>query len=205
MWYNKKMRIISGKFKGKQLLENKFDHIRPTTDKVKQAIFTKFQFDIASSRVLDLFCGTGALGIEAISRGASEVIFVDLNEKSVMLTKKNLESIKSNAKVYKCDAEKAVELVKGKFDFILLDPPYQSGLYEKILKKIAEYDILRDDGVIICEHAKENSFDWAPFSVSDEKNYGTITVTYLEKWGLLIYKWSSKNWWPFFIIFNTLS
>lgn len=175
------MRIISGKFKGKQLMENKFVHIRPTTDKVKQAMFTKFQFDIAGSRVLDLFCGTGALGIEAISRNASEVVFVDANEKSVMLTKKNLQAIKSDAKVFKCDAEKAVELLKGQFDFIFIDPPYQAGLYEKILKKIAEKNVLKDEGVIICEHARENTFDYDPFEVFDEKNYGTITVTYLKK------------------------
>ena len=175
------MRIISGIFKGKILLENKFDHIRPTTDKVKQAIFTKLQFEISGSRVLDLFCGTGALGIEAISRGAEEVIFVDVNEKSVMLTKKNLQSIKSDAKVLKCDSDHALNILKGKFDFIILDPPYKSGLYEKTLKKIFEKNLLNDEGTIICEHSKDDNFDYTPFKVYDEKNYGTICVTYLCK------------------------
>lgn len=175
------MRIISGKFKGKTLLENKFNHIRPTTDKVKQAIFTKLQFEINGSRVLDLFCGTGAIGIEAISRDAEEVIFVDVNEKSVMLTKKNLQAIKSDAKVLKCDADHALNILNGKFDLIFLDPPYKSGLYEKTLKKIYEKDFLTDEGTIICEHSKDDTFDYSPFSVYDEKNYGTITVTYLRK------------------------
>ena len=175
------MRIISGKFKGKQLLDNHFSHIRPTTDKVKQAIFTKLQFEIPSSSVLDLFCGTGALGIEAISRNAKKVVFVDSNEKSIMLTRKNLASIKSEAKVYKCDAEKAIELLKDRFDFIFIDPPYKSGLYEKTLKKIANENVLSDDGIIICEHAKEDSFDYSPFKVLDQKDYGTICVTYLVK------------------------
>ena len=175
------MRIVAGKFKGKTLIENKFNHIRPTTDKVKQAIFTKLQFEISGSRVLDLFCGPGALGIEAISRGASEVIFVDVNEKSVNLTKKNLSSIKSAAKVFKCDAEHALDILKGGFDLIFLDPPYKSGLYEKTLQKIYQKDLLNDDGTIVCEHSKDDTFDYTPFSVYDEKNYGTITVTYLCK------------------------
>lgn len=79
------MRIISGKYKGKPLKELKFDHIRPTADKVKQALFTKLQFEIEGARVLDLFCGTGSLGIEALSRGAREVIFIDRNSKVLNL------------------------------------------------------------------------------------------------------------------------
>lgn len=175
------MRIISGKYKGKNLLPCNYDHIRPTADKVKQAIFTKLQFDIPFSRVLDLFCGTGALGIEAISRNASEVIFVDLNKKSVDLTTKNLKAINSNAKVYNYDALKALELVKGQFDFIFLDPPYHAGLYEKVLNKIAEKNVLTENGIIVCEHARKDTFNWKPFNILDEKDYGTICVTYLTK------------------------
>lgn len=175
------MRIVAGKFRGKKLLENNYSHIRPTTDKVKQALFTKLQFEILNSRILDLFCGTGALGIEGISRGAKEVIFVDENERSVMLTKKNLASINSNAKVIKCDACIALNSFSEPFDLILIDPPYQSGLYEKVLTKIAERGLLADDGVIVCEHAREREYDWEPFELFDEKNYGTITLSYLRK------------------------
>lgn len=174
------MRIVAGKYKGKQLKDNPFKHIRPTTDKVKQALFTKLQFDIPGSRVLDLFCGTGALGIEALSRGAREVVFVDVNDKSVRLTKENLAALKSNAKVIKGDASVVLGFLDGPFDIILLDPPYQSGLYEKILKKIGEKNLLSENGTIVCEHSREDEYNWAPFEVYDEKDYGTITLTYLS-------------------------
>lgn len=179
--YNNFMRIIAGKFKGKQLKDNPYNHIRPTADKVKQALFTKLQFDIPNARVLDLFCGTGALGIEAISRGAREVVFVDVNDRSVRLTKENLALIKSNAKVIKGDANIVLGFLDGEFDLILIDPPYQSGLYEKILKKIAEKELLSEDGTIVCEHSREDEYSWDPFEVYDEKDYGTKTLTYLRR------------------------
>ena len=174
------MRIISGKYKGKQLNELKFDHVRPTADKVKQALFTKFQFDIPESRVLDLFCGTGALGIEALSRGAKEVVFVDKSPKSVNLTKKNLKMIGEEAKVYCVSFDIALQRVEGKFDFIFIDPPYKSGLYEKALSLIADRKLLNEKGVIICEHLKIDKFDYSPFEVVDEKTYGTVMLTFLS-------------------------
>lgn len=175
------MRINAGKFKGKKLLENKYDHIRPTTDKVKQALFVKLQFFIVDAKVLDLFCGTGALGIEAISRGAKEVTFVDKNYKSVLLTKANLNSIAVKQKVYKLDALSFLNNCDEQYDLIILDPPYKSGLYEKVLIKIWEKNLLAQNGIIVCEHAKEDKFDYNNFHVFDEKRYGTIMLTYLKK------------------------
>ena len=175
------MRINSGNFKGRKLIENKYDHIRPTTDKVRQALFTKLQFFLPNKKVLDLFCGTGALGIEALSRGASSVLFVDKDFRSVQMTKENLKNLKINAKVVKCDAVKYLEVCSEKYDLILLDPPYKSGLYEKILTKISEKDVLNDEGIIVCEHASNDTFNYSPFTVYDEKKYGNITLTYLEK------------------------
>ena len=176
----KRMRIISGRFKGKPLKELKYDHIRPTADKVKQALFTKLQFEIEGARVLDLFCGTGGLGIEAISRGAKEVVFVDKNPKSVALTRENLKSIGDNSRVYNIPFDKALEKVEGQFDLIILDPPYQSGLYEKALDLIAERDLLASEGTIVCEHYKDDIFDYSLFEVYDEKTYGTVVLTYLK-------------------------
>lgn len=173
------MRIISGKYKGRVLQENHYDHIRPTTDKVKQALFTKLQFEIEGARVLDLFCGTGGLGIEAISRGAREVVFVDQNERSVSLTKKNLASINESARVVKSDAVKFLEREKGQYDLILIDPPYNSEVYEKIINVIYNNNLLAKEGTIVCEHSKQRPFSWEPFDVYDEKNYGTIALTYL--------------------------
>lgn len=175
------MRVITGKYKGKRLAENKFDHIRPTADKVKQALFTKLQFFVEGKRVLDAFCGTGALGIEALSRGASEVVFIDKNPKSIALTKQNLKLIGAQAKVLTGDATKLLGKNWGQFDLILLDPPYQSGLYEPLLGVIANFDLLSDDGIIVCEHFKIGEFDFSPFKIIDEKRYGTKILTFLQK------------------------
>ena len=172
------MRIVAGKFKGRRLEENKYEHIRPTTDKVREALFVKLQFFLPDKDVLDLFCGTGAMGIEALSRGANSVIFVDKDARSVALTKQNLKIVGSDAKVVKCDAVKFVEVCKVKFDLILLDPPYKSGLYEKIIPHIPS--ILNEGGVVVCEHDSKDTFNYSPFSVYDEKRYGNITLTYLE-------------------------
>lgn len=173
------MRVDSGKFKGRKFAENKCDHIRPTTDKVRQALFVKLQFFVPNKKVLDLFCGTGALGIEAVSRGAEQVVFVDKDARSVEMTKDNLKSMGISEKVFKCDAGVFLDRCEEKFDLILLDPPYKSGQYEKVLPKIFEKKLLSDDGIIVCEHAKEDSFDYGEFIVFDEKRYGNIILTYL--------------------------
>ena len=173
------MRVDSGIYKGRKLIENKYDHIRPTTDKVKQALFVKLQFFVPNKKVLDLFCGTGAIGIEALSRGAESVLFVDKDFRSCNLTKENLKNLKIDAKVVKCDAVKFVEVCKEKYDLVILDPPYKSGLYEKILPKLKP--ILNDGAIIVCEHASNDTFSYLPFKVFDEKKYGNITLTYLEE------------------------
>lgn len=173
------MRVDSGIFKGRRLLENKFEHIRPTTDKVRQALFTKLQFFLPNKRVLDLFCGTGALGIEALSRGASEVVFVDKDARSASMTRENLKNLGVKAKVIRCDAVKFVESCEEKFDLIILDPPYKSGLYEKIVPKL--FPLLEEDGIIVCEHDKKDVFNYSPFVIYDEKRYGNTVLTYLCK------------------------
>lgn len=173
------LKVNAGSFKGRRLLENKFEHIRPTTDKVRQALFTKLQFFLPNKKVLDLFCGTGAMGIEAFSRGAEEVDFVDKDQRSVQMTKSNLKNLGINAKVSKCDALVFLEKSEKKYDLIILDPPYKSGIYEKVLQKIFEKQILNEEGIIVCEHAKEDTFDYSNFEVFDEKRYGTIVLTYI--------------------------
>ncbi len=173
------MRVDSGIFKGRRLLENKFEHIRPTTDKVRQALFTKLQFFLPNKRVLDLFCGTGALGIEALSRGASEVVFVDKDARSASMARENLKNLGVKAKVIRCDAVKFVESCEERFDLIILDPPYKSGLYEKIVPKL--FPLLEEDGIIVCEHDKKDVFNYSPFVIYDEKRYGNTVLTYLCK------------------------
>lgn len=174
------IRIDSGIYKGRRLVENKFDHIRPTTDKVRQALFTKLQFFLPEKKVLDLFCGTGAMGIEALSRGAKQVLFVDKDPRSISMTKENLRNLGISAKVYRCDACLFLQKCEEKFDLIVLDPPYKSGLYEKVLPIIFEKKLLAEEGIIVCEHAKEDSFNYGEFTVFDEKKYGNIILTYLQ-------------------------
>ena len=173
------MRVDSGIFKGRRLLENKFEHIRPTTDKVRQALFTKLQFFLPNKRVLDLFCGTGALGIEALSRGASEVVFVDKDARSASMARENLKNLGVKARVIRCDAVRFVESCEEKFDLIILDPPYKSGLYEKIVPKL--FPLLEEGGIIVCEHDKKDVFNYSPFVIYDEKRYGNTVLTYLCK------------------------
>ena len=175
------MRVVAGSKKGKHLLENNFSHIRPTTDMVKQALFTKLQFFVEDKRVLDMFCGTGALGIEALSRGAREVVFIDKNPKSVYLTKQNLKNLSLDAKVLTADALKILNANWGQFDLILIDPPYKSGLYKPALEIVDKFDLLAEGGVIVCEHAKSDEFDFSPFVKVDEKKYGDIILLYLTR------------------------
>ena len=175
------MRVTTGSRKGGVLLSNKLSHVRPTTDKVKQALFTKLQFFVEGKRVLDLFCGTGALGIEALSRGAKEVVFVDKNFKSATLTRQNLQKLKLSAEVVRMDALKYLEKFAKPFDLVLIDPPYDSGLYEPSLKLIFDKNLLTDEGIIVCEHEKGVSIDPCGFQVLDEKRYGSIVLTYLSK------------------------
>ena len=174
------MRIDSGKFKGRRLIENKFAHIRPTTDKVRQALFTKLQFFLLDKTVLDLFCGTGAMAIEALSRGAESVTMVDKDNRSVHLAQENLKNMGIAQKVIKCDALLFLEKCTQQFDLIILDPPYKSGLYDKTLAKIFEKNLLADDGIIVCEHAKEDKIENSDFALLDEKRYGNIMLTYLK-------------------------
>ena len=135
------MRVITGTARGRKLLEPKDMSVRPTTDMVKEAIFSIVQFDVPGRRVLDLFAGTGQLGIEALSRGARECVFVDQSAASVALVKKNLEICKMQAPVIRADALKFLEGC-GKFDLVLADPPYHAGLYDKICQKVFGFDIV---------------------------------------------------------------
>src|SRR3990172_9385369 len=154
------MRVISGTFKGRKLIPPKGLTIRPTPDKVKGAIFNILGDRIIESSFLDLFAGTGAIGIEALSRGAKEIIFVDDNIKAINLIKENLSRCKMQDARCKIVKENAVEFIKSvgqgfstaKFDFIFLDPPYKTALGEKALIEISSFNILKEDGEIIWEH-----------------------------------------------------
>ncbi len=131
--------------------------------------------------MLDLFCGTGAMSIEALSRGAKSVTMVDKDFRSVEMARQNLKNIGIEQKVIKCDALLFLEKCDASFDLIILDPPYKSGLYESVLEKIFEKNLLKDDGIIVCEHAKEDEIVCDKFEIFDEKRYGNIMLTYFQK------------------------
>ena len=175
------MKITTGKFGGRKLLDNPFEHIRPTADIVKQSIFNRLMDITPDAIVLDLFCGTGALGIEALSRGAKEVIFADKDPRSVKLTQSNLKNLGISARVITADFNIALKTLKDKkFDIIILDPPYMSGVYEKALLLIDEYNLLAETGIIVCEHEKSVKIDFTPFEVDAQKKYGIKIVSYLK-------------------------
>jgi len=179
------MRIVAGKHRGLSLYEFEASNIRPTTDRVRENIFNKIQFGIKDSVVLDLFCGTGAVSLEFISRGAGEVISVDNNKNSVNLIKKNFAKAKEVINLIEKDYKVALDGLKNrKFDYIFLDPPFNSDFGENSIKIIADNKILDDNGIIIYEHLDVTKFKCPKeLNIFDEKKYGTIVVSYL-RWNL---------------------
>lgn len=175
------MRIISGKYKGKKLFSPNGEDVRPTQDKVKQAMFTKLQFDIAGAKVLDLFCGSGAIGIEALSRGAEKVVMNDKELSSIKIVKKNLSGLSENPIILNLDYKAVLEKLNEKFDLIFIDPPYaHHQAYEKCLKIIKERTLLSDKGIIVCEHFVDYKIKNEEFYLFDQKKYGTVLLSYFK-------------------------
>ena len=172
------MRVITGTARGRKLLEPAGMDIRPTTDKVKESIFNIVQFDVEGRRVLDLFAGTGQLGIEALSRGAKSATFVDASKDAVKIVRENLTRCGFEAQVVQGDSLQFLERC-GKFDLIFLDPPYATDLVDKALEKIIKFDILSDSGIIICETVREKALSpiSSPYSFGRIYNYGKVKLT----------------------------
>ena len=179
------MRVISGKARGVQLKTPDGMATRPTIDRVKEALFSIIQFDIPTSKVLDLFGGTGQLGIEALSRGAASAVFVDSRESACRLIRENLKKTKleSDATVVKSDYLAYLKRCRDKFDIIFLDPPYAEVFLENALKCIAEIDILQSGGIIIAERpvGKELPWELEGFTRSKDYKYGTVLLTVYRK------------------------
>ena len=172
------MRVITGTARGRKLAEPKDMAVRPTTDMVKEAIFSIVQFDVPGRRVLDLFAGTGQLGIEALSRGARECVFVDNAPASLALVRKNLEICRMQAPVIRADAAEYLAGC-GKFDLVFMDPPYHAGLYDKILQRAFQFDILNDGGIILVESMRGEPLPEAapPYVPGRAYHYGKISLT----------------------------
>lgn len=178
------MRVISGKFKGKNLRFVSNEELRPTANMVRQALFTKLQFEISGKRFLDLFAGSGAIGIEALSRGAGRVVFVDKSPLAINIIKQNISNtITGNRQfeVVHADFKRALETFFEKFDFIFLDPPYKSNFYLEAANLILKNNLLSNGGMLICEHEAKSPFEISGFKVISRKKYGTKMLSYFMK------------------------
>lgn len=160
------MRVITGSARGAKLRTLEGLSTRPTSDRVKEAIFNIIQFDIEGRRVLDLFGGSGQLAIEALSRGAAYAVLVDQNPQAVSVIKENLKKTKldQKASVFQSDYLRFLSTTRERFDIIFLDPPYAENFIENALRKISEIDILTEGGIIVCERSRERSL---PATVGD--------------------------------------
>lgn len=181
------MRVISGTARGRRLKELEGMETRPTTDKVKESLFNIIQFELEGRRVLDLFSGTGQLGIEALSRGAAHCTFVDLRKDAAALVRDNLKAVgfEEQSRVVQGDALAFLSSCREKFDVILLDPPYQTPLLERAMEAAAAFDILCEHGIMVCESARDKVLPplAAPYEQGREYRYGKIKLTVYRRTG----------------------
>lgn len=179
------MRVITGKAKGVTLATPDGLKTRPTTDRVKEALFSIVQFDVPGARVLDLFGGSGQLGIEALSRGAQRAVFVDAREEACKLIRENLRRTKleKEGNVIRSDYLDYLKRCRETFDIIILDPPYAEVFLENSLKLIAEIDILQSGGIIITERplGKDLLCDFDGFTRSRDYKYGNTLIALYRK------------------------
>ena len=181
------MRVITGTARGRRLKELEGMETRPTTDRVKEGMFSVLQFDIEGRKVLDLFAGTGQLGIECLSRGAREAVFVDRRTDAVRLIRENLKitDLSERAKVNSGDSVAYLKSIQEKFDLILLDPPYAAGLLKPVIEHITRFDILAPHGIIVAEHPVEEAMPavQAPYRLHRTYRYGKIAMTLYRRDG----------------------
>lgn len=176
------MRIISGKYRGKKLKEFELSSTKPTLDRVKEAIFNLIQFDVQDAVVLDLFSGTGALGIEAISRGAKKTYLIDNNKDAIRIIKENLKGLNGDFEVVQTDYSTFLQSPKTKFDIVLLDPPYKTDFGIKAINMLIENNLLNENSIIIFETSEEKDVDLNLRGVDvKRKKYGTVAVYKIEK------------------------
>ena len=179
------MRVITGSARGVQLKTPDGLVTRPTTDRVKEAMFSIIHFDLPGAAVLDLFGGTGQLGIEALSRGAKSAVFVDAGEPACRLIRENLKRAKfdGQGRVVRSDYLDYLSRSKEQFDIILLDPPYAEVFLENALKRITEIDILRSNGIIVTERplGKELPWEFEGYERSKDYKYGKTLLTIYRK------------------------
>ena len=176
------MRIISGKYRGKVLASFEGKDVRPTIDRVKESIFNVIQFDIQGSRFVDLFSGSGSIGIEAISRGAKDVILSDNAQSSINIIKTNLKGIEGSYKVLNRDYRETLNSLTEPVDFIFVDAPYKLDCINEIINIVIKKNILNSNGYIIYEHDDEKKYSLPKeYFIEKTKVFGKVVVDYIRK------------------------
>lgn len=177
------MRVITGSARGRKLKTPEGSDVRPTSDMVKEAIYSIIQFDIPGADVLDLFAGSGQLGIEALSRGANHCVFVDKRAESIALVRENAMTcgFLKQARILTADSYDYLLTAKKGFDIALLDPPYEQGLIQKVMERLP--DKINDGGIVVCEHENELTLPEEFGSLKQHKRYkyGKIALTVYKK------------------------
>ena len=185
------MRIIGGKYKGLKLLPPDDTKIRPTSDRLKESLFSiitssKYKINIDNCNVLDICSGTGSLGIEAFSRGAISVYFIDKDHRSIDLIYKNISKLNidykfvDKIKIIKDEAKKALKNLNKIFQIVLIDPPYNTNITEKCLFKLKELNLINQDSYIFVESSKVEDFNYDGYQILDIKLYGNSKLTILR-------------------------
>ncbi|MCH5303342.1 MAG: 16S rRNA (guanine(966)-N(2))-methyltransferase RsmD [Ruminococcus sp.] len=173
------MRVITGEARGRKLITLEGEDVRPTTAKVKEAIFSAIQFDIQGRKFLDLFAGSGQMGIEALSRGAEAAVFVDSSRKSVDIIRKNLNNVGfyDRAKVIHTDSSAYLDMLTEQFDIAYLDPPYGTGILQEVLPKI--FEKVKKTGIVIVENPENEEIlqNYGEFMLDRQKHYGKIKIS----------------------------
>ena len=180
------MRIIAGASKGRKLATPKSQSIRPTSDRVKESLFNILGSEVEGKVVLDLFAGTGNLGIEALSRGAERVIFVEKGRKALQLIQRNITQIglEGRVEIIPRDANRAIGILKGKgeiFDLILMDPPYEKGLIKRTLIKLISHPIYHTGSILVIEHDRREPMPdtLEGWNLVRERRLGDTVISFL--------------------------
>ncbi len=179
------MRVITGKYRGRALKSPKHEGLRPTADRVKEAMFNILGAKIQGAAFLDLFAGTGSIAIEAISRGAASAILADKSYLSIKLIRQNIKILDAHEKVRVLHLSygRAIDLLakeRIQFDLVFLDPPFEAGILNQAIQRILEGNLLKEEGIIIAEHPRKFYLK-VPELQGETRNYGDICLTFLVK------------------------
>lgn len=179
------MRIISGKARGTKLYTLEGETTRPTLDRVKESLFNIIQEKIVESSFLDVFSGSGAIGLEAASRGAKEVILCEKDKNAIKVIKKNIEKTHLEVTLYETSFENMLEKINEKFDIIYIDPPYKTNLVYETVNKLINLDLLKTDSLIIVETDEEERVEQAlkklNVNIVKKRKYGRVHLIFLNK------------------------